>query len=138
VFDATRWSKQYYSYTQAEFPEVDASIYTPAWLQFGQQTGNSVPGGDIIGHIVVSYTIELIDPIPARLQTTGNPTAKQFRKSYRAPVGPVKPTTEAMLLEAFKSLLTLQGKSGPSEVVEEEDEAPEAEPVTPAKGSASI
>lgn len=62
VYDCQRWSKPYYSYNSG--PARLPISYIPAFLQFGKQTQVN---GQVIGHVVVSYTIEFLDPIPSRV-----------------------------------------------------------------------
>jgi hypothetical protein len=65
VFDPSRWSKPWYSFTTAN--AAAANFYSPAYLVFGRQTQNN---GQPIGHLVVTYTIEMIDPVPSRINLT--------------------------------------------------------------------
>lgn len=124
VFDATRWSHQWYSYANSIALEPEeTNEYVPAWLQFGRD----VPNGGNIGALHAYYEIEFIDPIPARMNSTAQPpiqaggtivTTNGFRRTRRV-VKDEKPTTEDLLLEAFRSLLALRSGSEEAEEGEE-------------------
>lgn len=134
VFDANRWSHQWYSYTNSlNLEPGETNEYVPAWLQFGRDVTN---GGNI-GSLHAYYEIEFIDPIPARMNSavqpsieTGDTTVTEngFRRAYRK-LKEEKPTTEDLLLEAFRSLLAL--RSGSEEAEEEEERRIEGDPDPP-------
>lgn len=63
-FDCSKWSKPYYPYNVNPVSLEDAVSYIPAKVFLGIQTQVN---GQVIGRMMVDYTIELIDPIPARL-----------------------------------------------------------------------
>nr|UHS71550.1 MAG: putative coat protein [Barnaviridae sp.] len=78
-FDPTRWSRPWYSFF-GEFDNPDGDDITPAeemayipgYLCYLQQTSDG--GGEVLGHVVLTYTITLIDPIPSRMNSANPPT----------------------------------------------------------------
>lgn len=66
-YDATRWSRPWYSYTNvSQVPNGAATTAVPSYLLFATQTQVN---GQLVGHIVATYTMEFLDPIPARINT---------------------------------------------------------------------
>nr|UHS71608.1 MAG: putative coat protein [Barnaviridae sp.] len=77
VFDPTRWSKPWYPYGSGGLVGV-SDTYSPAFLLFGRETQVN---GQLIGHLVVTYSIEMVDPIPANINIGGDPTVLEEKET---------------------------------------------------------
>ena len=97
-FDSTRWSKPWWTYTAN--PQVDYNEFVPAWLWFA----TSGTTGDAVGHIVVHYTIELLDPIPARMNEA---SLLDFIKTTRKEESK-KPSHESLLITLYEEVRNLK------------------------------
>jgi hypothetical protein len=66
-FDPSRWNKPWYSHHIPTEDFVASEMYVPGWLAVGRHTQVN---GQSVGHMVVSYQIEFLDPLPAKFQPT--------------------------------------------------------------------
>lgn len=95
ALDPTRWSKPWYTFGFTG-TTADEQDYTPAWITFAKQTQVN---GQPIGQVLVTYDIEMVDPIPSRLQPVGvtdaRPTMVRINGELNPPIEPTD--TEVML-----------------------------------------
>lgn len=105
VYDGSRWSKPYYSYNSN--PPSQPVTYIPAFLHFAAATTTN---GQPLGNVVISYAIEFLDPIPARINEQVNPTVMTEAGEVELitsapPLGPQEPTPMDNLVRAVSALL---------------------------------
>lgn len=104
VYDCSRWARLYYSVVDgASIAPGEQQAYIPGYFILGKQTQVN---GQQIGHVVVRYELELIDPIPARLQPDPtDPDSLRVTKVFPGPPAPRTP--ESMLAESVSQLTQL-------------------------------
>lgn len=93
------WNQKWYSFMRADEPQNDAfNPYIPALLYMGKQTSVN---GQIIGYVMLDYTIELVNPIPARLNTVAPAVSRKLIDPGPS-IDFVTPSTEQVLVKLLE------------------------------------
>ncbi len=124
--DCSRTSKSFYNYLALDeakdMSPSDLATFVPFWLIVSKQTSLN---GQLVGRVYVDYTVELSDPIPARLNTTPSIRATGLRiRSEQDPEPAPEPDQMTLVIEGLRLLA--------SHVQSEKDDENEA---SPSKGS---
>nr|UHS71547.1 MAG: putative coat protein [Barnaviridae sp.] len=112
TLDCTRWSRPWYSYFDGSVSLEDAVSWVPAFIYLGRQTQVN---GQQVGWIEVEYSVEFLDPIPARMQeraetVTKIHSSKVFESAVPSPTIP----QETVMMAALMRALNLDGGAPPS------------------------
>lgn len=128
VFDCSNWGRPNYSFLpigtgEGPGPVLPDSLqaYVPGYFTFGKATQVN---GQQIGHVVVRYVIEFLDPIPSRINheavVAENERSLITRRAVPGPPNPASP--DELLRQAVVQLATLTVRAAHAQDAEDAED----------------